>query len=79
MRAAVIAPALGSYVVDTRDGPAGRVGQVVGREGRYLRLRPVGGGREWACTPEATRCATAGERLRAETRYANARSRGERA
>ncbi|PJN35721.1 hypothetical protein CG747_37665 [Streptomyces sp. CB02959] len=72
----MVVPAFGAYVVDTRNG---RVGQVVGREGRYLRLRPVGGGREWACAPEATRCATAGERLRAETRHANARSRGERA
>ncbi|MFF2813575.1 hypothetical protein ACFVT2_41715 [Streptomyces sp. NPDC058000] len=78
MRAAVIVPALGSYVVDTRDGPDGRVGQVVGREGPGLRLRPVGGGPEWICASEAIRCATAGERLRAETTYANARSRGER-
>ncbi|MEU5306756.1 hypothetical protein ACH4YO_41345 [Streptomyces noursei] len=76
MRAPVVAPGAGAYVVDTRDG---RVGRVVGREGPRLRLRPVGGGREWECAPEVARCATAGERLRAETRYANARSRGERA
>ncbi|SHK74343.1 hypothetical protein [Streptomyces noursei] len=73
---APVVPAVGAYVVDTRDG---RVGQVVGREGPRLRLRPVGGGREWECAPGAVRCATAGERLRAETGYANARSRGERA
>ncbi|WP_446750629.1 hypothetical protein [Streptomyces sp. WZ-12] len=76
MRAAVVVPAFGAYVVDVRDG---RVGQVVGRAGVGLRLRPVGGGREWDCAPEATRCATVAERLRADTAYANARSRGERA
>lgn len=72
----MVVPAFGAYVVDVRNG---WVGQVVGREGPHLRLRPVGGGREWVCAPEATRCATAGERLQAETAYANARSRGERA
>ncbi|MYT32108.1 hypothetical protein [Streptomyces sp. MspMP-M5] len=69
-------PAFGTYVIDIRDG---RVGRVVGREGPRLWLRPVGGGPEWACAPEVTRCATAAERLRAETGYVNARSRGERA
>ncbi|MCZ0995449.1 hypothetical protein O1L44_23415 [Streptomyces noursei] len=71
----MVAPGAGAYVVDTRDG---RVGRVVGREGRAS-----GCGRSGRAgvgvRPEATRCATAGERLRAETRYANARSRGERA
>ncbi|AJC58461.1 MULTISPECIES: hypothetical protein [Streptomyces] len=76
MSTATAIPDVGAYVIDTRDG---RVGEVMGREGARLRLRPVGGGREWECAPGATRCATAGERLRAETRYANARSRGERA
>ncbi|KUL36498.1 hypothetical protein ADL22_24225 [Streptomyces sp. NRRL F-4489] len=76
MRPPVAAPEFGAYVVDTRDG---RVGRVVGRAGRGLRLLPVGGGAEWDCAPEMTRYASAGERLQAETRYANARSRGERA
>ncbi|WP_438488050.1 hypothetical protein [Streptomyces sp. S186] len=76
MRAPVAAPAFGAYVIDIRDG---RVGQVVGREGPRLWLRPVGGGREWVCAPEVVRCASVAERLRAETGYANARSRGERA
>ncbi|MER6052992.1 hypothetical protein ABT168_37090 [Streptomyces sp. NPDC001793] len=71
-----VIPVPGAYVVDVGSG---RVGQVVGRGAAGLLLRPVGGGPEWVCAPEATRCATAGERLRAETRYANARSRGERA
>ncbi|MEU6115277.1 hypothetical protein ABZ840_12205 [Streptomyces sp. NPDC047117] len=66
--------AVGSYVVDTRTG---RVGLVMGSEGPYLQLRPVGGGREWDCDPEAVRDATAQERLSAATAYVNARSRGE--
>ncbi|MER7395416.1 hypothetical protein ABT381_07860 [Streptomyces sp. NPDC000151] len=66
--------AVGSYVVDTRTG---RVGMVMGSEGPYLQLRPVGGGREWDCAPEAVRIATASERLSAATAYVNARSRGE--
>ncbi|MCK7627861.1 hypothetical protein MUU72_33030 [Streptomyces sp. RS10V-4] len=76
MTGAPAVPEFGTYVVDTRDG---RVGRVVGRTASGLRLRPVGGGPEWDCAPAALRCATAGERLRAETRYANARSLGERA
>ncbi|MFI6682183.1 hypothetical protein [Streptomyces sp. NPDC050485] len=67
-------PAVGSYVVDTGNG---RLGQVMGREGPYLQLRPFGGGREWDCLPEAARTATTAERLSAATAYANARSRGE--
>ncbi|MBZ4019238.1 hypothetical protein [Streptomyces purpurogeneiscleroticus] len=66
--------AVGSYVVDTRTG---KVGMVMGSEGPYLQLRPVGGGREWDCAPEAVRTATARERLSAATAYVNARSRGE--
>ncbi|MEV0599715.1 hypothetical protein AB0I82_10510 [Streptomyces sp. NPDC050315] len=66
--------AVGSYVVDTRTG---KVGRVMGSEGPYLQLRPVGGGREWDCVPDAVRIATASERLSAATAYVNARSRGE--
>ncbi|MFG2137454.1 hypothetical protein [Streptomyces sp. NPDC048650] len=73
---ALAPPASGAYVVDTRTG---RVGQVRGGAGPYLRLRPVGGGREWECAPAAARPATAVERLRAATAYVNTRSRGERA
>ncbi|GAA4999192.1 hypothetical protein BKI49_11475 [Streptomyces sp. Tue6028] len=67
-------PPVGSYAVDTRTG---RVGLVMGHEGPYVQLRPLGGGREWDCDPDAVRDATAAERLSAATAYANARSRGE--
>ncbi|MEV4948544.1 hypothetical protein [Streptomyces sp. NPDC053755] len=65
---------IGSYAVDIRTG---KVGTVMGHEGPYLRLRPLGGGREWEAQPDGVREATAAERLRAATAYANARSRGE--
>ncbi|GGX60372.1 hypothetical protein [Streptomyces anandii] len=71
---AVARPPVGSYAVDTGTG---RVGVVMGHEGPYVQLRPLGGGREWDCAPDALRAATPAERLRAATAYANARSRGE--
>ncbi|WP_302851754.1 hypothetical protein [Streptomyces lunaelactis] len=40
-------------------------------------LRPVGGGRERECEPDAVLLATAAERISATTAYVNARSRGE--
>ncbi|MFF2362439.1 hypothetical protein ACFVU0_06940 [Streptomyces sp. NPDC058122] len=67
-------PPTGSCAVDTRTG---RVGVVMGHEGPYVQLRPLGGGREWDCLPEAVREATPTERIGAATAYANARSRGE--
>lgn len=67
-------PVPGAYVVDTRSG---RVGRVMGREGPYLQLRPLGGGVEWDCPPAMARPATRDERLSAATARANARSRGE--
>ncbi|MEU9864042.1 hypothetical protein AB0D99_24525 [Streptomyces sp. NPDC047971] len=65
---------IGSYVVDIRTG---KVGTVMGHEGPYVQLRPLGGGREWDAEPDGVRAATAAERLRAATAHANARSRGE--
>lgn len=65
---------MGSYAVDTRTG---RLGIVMGHVGLYIQLRPIGGGREWDCVPDAVREATAAERLSAVTAYVNARSRGE--
>ncbi|WP_327428576.1 MULTISPECIES: hypothetical protein [unclassified Streptomyces] len=65
---------IGSYAVDTRTG---KVGMVMGHEGPYVQLRPLGGGKEWDCEPGTVRRATAAERLSAATAYANARSRGE--
>lgn len=67
-------PPIGSYAVDTCTG---RVGRVMGHEGPYVQLRPVGGGKQWDCVPESLRAATTIERLRAATAYENARSRGE--
>ncbi len=67
-------PPRGSYVLDTTSG---RVGQVMGHDGGYVRLRPIGCGREWDCVPETVRPATQAERLHAATSHANARSRGE--
>jgi hypothetical protein len=67
-------PPIGSYAFDTTSN---RVGQVMGHEGGYVQLRPVGGGREWDCVPETVRQATQAERLSATTSYTNARSRGE--
>ncbi|MFE7772764.1 hypothetical protein ACFU5O_02460 [Streptomyces sp. NPDC057445] len=68
------APAVGSYVIDTRNG---QMGQVMGHEGPYVQLRPIGGGREWDCDPEVLRIATPAERLSAAMSHVNARSRGE--
>ncbi|BAU83065.1 hypothetical protein SLA_2131 [Streptomyces laurentii] len=67
-------PPIGAYVIDTRTG---KVGTVMGHEGPYLQVRPIGGGREWDCEPDRLRIATPSERLRASTAYVNARSRGE--
>ncbi|MFI1399873.1 hypothetical protein [Streptomyces sp. NPDC020681] len=67
-------PPIGSYVVDIRTG---KVGRFMGETGARLRLRPVGGGREWECDPDKVRPATAAERISATTAYVNARSRGE--
>ncbi|MFI1971793.1 hypothetical protein [Streptomyces cinnamoneus] len=51
---------VGAFVVDRR---IDKVGQVMGREGPYVQLRPVGGGREWDCPPAALRLARAAELL----------------
>lgn len=61
-----------SYAVDVRDG---RLGEVMGREGGYVQLRPVGGGREWDCPPGALREAAPGEVLRARVRQVNEEGR----
>ena len=37
------------------DGDSGRVGLVMGHEGPYLQLRPLGGGREWDADPARLR------------------------
>jgi hypothetical protein len=66
------APDVGAYAVDVRDG---RIGEVMGRMGGYVQLRPVGGGREWDCPPESVGLAPPGEVLRARVRKVNRDSR----
>lgn len=61
-----------AYAVDVRDG---RVGEVMGREGGYVQLRPVGGGREWDCPPDALGEVPAGEVLRERVRRVNREGR----
>ncbi|WP_330237472.1 hypothetical protein [Streptomyces sp. NBC_00566] len=69
-----VRPPLGSYAWDTGTK---RVGVVMGHQGPYVQLRPLGGGREWDVPPDRVRAATPAERISAATAYANARSRGE--
>jgi hypothetical protein len=54
------------------DAALGRVGVVMGRDGPYVQLRPLGGGREWDARPEDVRPATAAEQLSAKVAEANA-------
>ncbi|MEU6224659.1 hypothetical protein [Streptomyces sp. NPDC047042] len=61
-----------AYALDVRDG---RIGEVMGREGGYVQLRPVGGGCEWDCPPEELREAAPGEVLRARVRRVNREGR----
>lgn len=69
-------PAIGDTVEDTARR---RVGKVMGYEGPYVQLRPIGGGREWDAEPRHLRPLTLIEALSAGVAEANARSRGERA
>lgn len=67
-------PNLGDAVEDTG---VRRIGRVMGFEGPYVQLRPVGGGREWGARPENLRPVTDAQALRSAVAMANARSRGE--
>ncbi|OEU86018.1 hypothetical protein DB35_10750 [Streptomyces abyssalis] len=60
-------------LVDTRTS---KIGELVGRDGTQLLLRPVRGGREWTCPPGSTREPTAAEKMHAGVAAANARSTG---
>lgn len=65
-------PGVGAAVRDTaRD----RVGRVMGHEGPYLQLRPLGGGREWDADPRHVRTLSQDELLSALLSENNARSR----
>ncbi|WP_162637644.1 hypothetical protein [Streptomyces qinglanensis] len=67
-----VEPVVGSAV---RDLARDRVGVVMGREGPYLQLRPLGGGREWDADPGRVRLLTHAEVLSARVAETNARSR----
>ncbi|WP_405779524.1 hypothetical protein [Streptomyces sp. NBC_00859] len=67
-------PANGSYVMDTR---CGQVGEVIGHDGVFVRLRPPAGGPEWDSPVGVLRSVTAREQLVARNALANARSRGD--
>ncbi|GGN85694.1 hypothetical protein GCM10011579_076780 [Streptomyces albiflavescens] len=57
------------------DPQARKVGEYRDSTGPYAMLRPVGGGREWEADPALIRAVTREERLSAEVKAANARSR----
>lgn len=63
-----VSPRVDAYAVDLRDG---RIGEVMGRVGGRVQLRPVGGGREWDCPVEEVREAAAGDVLRERVRQVN--------
>lgn len=67
-------PAVGTIV---KDAERNAVGRVMGHEGPYVQLRPVGGGREWDARPDKLSPASVSESLSAGVAVANARSRGE--
>ncbi|WP_171113953.1 MULTISPECIES: hypothetical protein [Streptomyces] len=54
-----------------------KVGKVMGFEGPYVQLRPIGGGREWDAELGNLKPVTTSEGLSAAVAVANARSRGE--
>ena len=58
-----------------RDPVLDRIGLVMGHEGPYLQLRPLGGGREWDADPARVEPLAPGELLRARVSEANRRSR----
>lgn len=65
---------LGDTVEDTGSM---KIGKVMGFEGPYVQLRPIGGGREWDCVLGKLRRLSLAEALSAGVAAANARSRGE--
>ncbi|GHE34838.1 hypothetical protein [Streptomyces griseoaurantiacus] len=65
-------PPVGSYAVDVRDG---RMGEVCGHVGARVRLRPLGGGREWECPSDGLRQAPPDAVLRERVRCINQEAR----
>ncbi|MFF4216594.1 hypothetical protein [Streptomyces nondiastaticus] len=66
-------PALGSFVVDKRDGSVGQVMRNGG--GQVLLLRAPSGGGDWEADADMVRPATEAELLSAKVQAANAASR----
>ena len=62
----------GSFAIDTRTN---RIGQVMGREGPYVQLRPPTGGRDWDVPLTALRAARTAEELSARVSELNKQSR----
>ncbi|MFI9393552.1 hypothetical protein ACIG53_22050 [Streptomyces bauhiniae] len=62
------APVVGAYAQDVRDG---RLGEVMGRVGGRVQLRPLGGGREWDVPPECLGEAAPADVLRERVRLLN--------
>jgi hypothetical protein len=58
-----------------RDTARDQVGLVMGHEGPYVQLRPLGGGREWDADPKRVEPLSPAELLSARVADANARSR----
>ncbi|MBG0853822.1 hypothetical protein I2W78_18700 [Streptomyces spinoverrucosus] len=65
---------IGDIVQDTATS---RIGKVMGFQGPYVQLRPIGGGQEWDADPEALEPVPVGAALSESVAAANARSRGE--
>ncbi|MCX4794331.1 hypothetical protein OG497_09395 [Streptomyces sp. NBC_01242] len=64
-------PRVGAAV---HDSGSGRVGLVMGHQGPYIQLRPLGGGREWDADPARVRPVSRDELLSAQLAEVNARS-----
>ncbi|MFF7968432.1 hypothetical protein ACFZC3_24125 [Streptomyces sp. NPDC007903] len=62
------APVIGAYARDARDG---RLGEVMGRAGGRVQLRPLGGGREWDVPPQCLGEAAPADVLRERVRVLN--------
>lgn len=58
-----------------RDEATGRIGEVMGHEGRYIQLRPLLGGREWDAQPGRLRPVSATELLSARVAALNSLTR----
>ncbi|MBG0855023.1 hypothetical protein I2W78_25055 [Streptomyces spinoverrucosus] len=67
-------PRVGETVEDTGTR---KTGKVMGFQGPYVQLRPIGGGLEWDAGPENLKPVPAGDALSEGVAAANARSRGE--